>query len=71
MDPTVDVFFQISNTLLFLSAGIVVTLPTVGPLVVSSTQSLKSQLEARRPNRKGHSQLGNWLDTCSLSILII
>lgn len=69
MDPTVDVFFQISNTLLFLSAAIVVTLPTVGPLVVSSTQSLKSQLDARRPNWKG--ELGKWLDVCSFSILNI
>ena len=44
----------------FLTAAGVVTPSTVGSLVGSSTHALKSQLDARRPNRK--EELANRLD---------
>ena len=60
LDPLVAALLIASQPLPFPTAAVVVTLSTAGSLVGSSTHALKSQLDARRPNRK--EELGTWLD---------
>jgi hypothetical protein len=60
LDHMVAASFLAGHPHPFLAAAGVVTPSTVGSLVGSSTHALKSQLDARRPNRK--EKLGNRLD---------
>ena len=59
LDPLVAALLIASQPLPFPTAAVVITLSTAGSLVGSSTHALKSQLDARRPNRK--EELGEWL----------